>query len=265
MTEKICVCYTPCGPTYRKTTLEKLKNTYPEDPNICYSVITDDKEYFKGLQMENLIVKELKDFYGDYPHLEKYEAFLESTDVNDYAEKVVNTNYKFSFSSMRFHLLHAIEFGATNIGLMCTDSTLDLNRISEGLLSKKNMIYNAVSLWPVRPHEQENVDRIVKMLKEKLDLDTNGEIMVYDAAARFFVLESIEKVELFFKIWHTIITELYLTNEMGHYIGWVMYNDEHILAPIYNILGLKTPDDFTICNKILHVKHDTKTERFWAV
>ena len=262
--EKICVCYTPCGPTYRKTTLDKLNSIYFDDPNICYSVITDDKEYFKDVKLKNFIVKDLKDFYDEFPHVEEYEAFLESDSVDDYAEKVVKPRYLFSFSSMRFHLLHAKEFGATNVALLCTDSTLNFSQIDDDFLSKKDMIYNAVSIWPI-PSTEHKTKIVVDMLSEKYSLNTDKEFMVYDAAARFFVFKNLDKMSGFFKIWHDIITDLYLTGKITHFTGWIMYNDEHILAPIYNVFDMVGPDDFTICNRLFDVKHNKEEERFWAV
>jgi len=262
--EKVCVCYTPCGPTYRKTTLDKLNDIYFDDPNLCYSVITDDKEYFKDVKLKNFIVKDLKDFYDEYPHVEEHEAFLESTDVNDYAEKVVKSHYLFSFSSMRFHLLHAKEFGAANVALLCTDSTLNLSQIDDNLLGKKDMIYNAVSIWPI-PATERKTNFVVKMLSEKYGLTTDEEFMVYDAAARFFVFKNLDKMNSFFKIWHDIYTELNVTGGIKHFTGWIMYNDEHILAPIYNVFNMVGPDDFTICNRLFDVKHNQQEERFWAV
>lgn len=261
--EKVCICYTPCGPTYRKTTLDKLNNIYFDDPNLCYSVITDDKEYFKDVKIKNFVVKELKDFYSEYPHVEEYEAYLESTDVNDYADKVVKSNYKFSFSSMRFHLLHAKEFGASNVALLCTDSTLKLENLNDEILTQKNMIYNAVSLWPV-PSTEKKANIVVNILKEKYGLITRDEFMVYDAAARFFVFDNLDNMGKFFDIWHDVITTLYLNGKISEFIGWVMFNDEYILAPIYDVFNIIGPSDFTKCGRLLDVYHNQKEERFWA-
>ena len=56
MEEKIAICYTCCGPTYRKTAKEKLINLHEDNPNIYYFIITDDKNYFKDIQRKNLVV-----------------------------------------------------------------------------------------------------------------------------------------------------------------------------------------------------------------
>jgi hypothetical protein len=46
--EKIAICYTCCGPTYRKTALEKLNNLHIDNPNLYYFIITDDKRCASG-------------------------------------------------------------------------------------------------------------------------------------------------------------------------------------------------------------------------
>jgi len=65
LNEKIAICFTCCGPTYRQTAYEKLENYYFDNDNIYYCILTDDRNYFNGLKRKNLIVNELKDFYED--------------------------------------------------------------------------------------------------------------------------------------------------------------------------------------------------------
>ena len=125
--EKIAICYTCCGPTYRKTALEKLNNLHIDNPNLYYFVLTDDKSYFNGVTRQNFIVNELKDFYPEYPELETYEPFLESTSKEDYAEKFLAQNYKFPFSTNRFHFKQAKEFGVHNIAMLGTDTDINLD------------------------------------------------------------------------------------------------------------------------------------------
>lgn len=46
------------------------------------------------------------------------------------------------------------------------------------------------------------------------------------------------------------------------YNGWVMINDEFILAQVYNLLGIEgSRHNPTVFN----IKHDAPKERFWAV
>jgi hypothetical protein len=140
-TEKICVCYTCCGPTYRKSALDKLTNIYPDADNVFYCVLTDDKSYFKDLQRKNLIINELKDFYSEYPYLETYEPYLESVDAQDYAKKFMETNYLFPYSTMRFHLIQAQSVGCSNVAILSTDSEFILEALWDGFFEDKNKIY----------------------------------------------------------------------------------------------------------------------------
>lgn len=34
LNEKILICHTPCGPTYRESTVDKLTNYYFDHPNL---------------------------------------------------------------------------------------------------------------------------------------------------------------------------------------------------------------------------------------
>jgi hypothetical protein len=263
--EKVCICYTCSGHTYRKTTLDKLNTIYFDHPNLCYSIITDDKDYFKDVKLKNIIVEELKDFHDDFPHLEKYEWFIESTDVDDYAKKFVDSNYHFPFSVMRFHLLHAKRFQCSNVALLCTDVTLHVNELTDAALSQKDTIYNQEGTWtiPSQPY-QDQVDIVIKLLEEKYGVKPKEEFLIFDGAARFYLFKDVNKMMEFFNVWHEIVTTLYSTDKMVNFKGWVFYNDEYILAPIYSMLGMiKSPHE-SINRKLFTVKHDLEGERFWA-
>ena len=96
--EPLVIGYTCCGPTYRKSVYDKIKDYYFDDDNLYYCILTDDKSYFSDLTRKNLIVNELKDFYSEFPDLEKNEYFLESTNEQEYADNFIQTNYLFPFS-----------------------------------------------------------------------------------------------------------------------------------------------------------------------
>lgn len=63
LNEKLIVGYVAVGPTYRKSLYDKLINTYFDDENLYYCVITDNTEYFKDIKRKNLIVNEPSDFF----------------------------------------------------------------------------------------------------------------------------------------------------------------------------------------------------------
>ena len=125
--EKIAICYTCCGPTYRKSAYDKIKNYYFDHEDIYYCILTDDKQYFKDLDRKNLIVNELEDFRAEFPKLKDKEFFLQSSDKNDYAKKWVDQGYLFPFSTYRFNVLQAIKLNIKNVALLCTDAAINFN------------------------------------------------------------------------------------------------------------------------------------------
>ena len=258
--EKIAICYTCCGPTYRKTALEKLKNLHIDDPNLYYFIITDDKSYFEGITRQNLIINEIEDFYPEFPEIEINEPFLKSTSIEDYAEKFISQQYKFPFSTNRFHFKQAREYGIRNIAMLGTDTDLNLN-IVNNFLNPKNTLYNAVSRW-YKNVSEENMMCVVDILKEKYNLPVKDEVMVFDAAAKFFIFDSVEKMDQFFNIWNDIMSILYKENKIKDFGGWYAVNDEYILAPIYDALNIEGPktDDYV---NLFNVKHNPAEERFW--
>lgn len=258
--EKLAICYTCCGPTYRKTALEKLNNLHVDHPNLYYFVITDDKSYFKNITRQNFIINELKDFYPEYPELEIYEPFLESISVDDYAEKFIKQNYKFPFSTNRFHFKQAREYNIHNIAMLGTDTDLNLS-IVNNFLNPKNTLYNAISRW-YKNISEESMMHVVNILKEKYNLHVNDEVMVFDAAAKFFIFDSVEKMDQFFSIWNDVMFTLYRENKIKDFGGWYAVNDEYILAPIYDALHIDGPRDDNYV-RLFDVKHNPAEERFW--
>jgi hypothetical protein len=261
--EKLAICYCCCGPTYRESAKRQLNETYFDDDNIYYCVLTDDKSYFDDVKRKNLIVNELKDFYSEFPALEKNEFFLESTDKFDYAEKFTKERYLFSFSSYRFNLLQAIRLGINNVALLCTDTNIKTNvldSIKDLIFQKKPYLYNAVSQW-WENIENNNIPLITKILKEKYDLTPNNEILIIDAAARLFVGDE-ELLTKFFNIWNNVVEQLYESGDIRLFKGSYVINDEYILAPIYDVLNMTRVHDIY---SLFNVQHDMKNERFWLV
>jgi len=264
--EKIAVCYTCCGPTYRKSTLDKINNFYFDDPNIFYFVMTDDKKYFEGVNRKNFFVNELKDFYIEFPELKLNESYMESDSVEDYGRKFVELNYKFPYSTSRFHLRQLKDFNITHIAILDCDTTINLPLASEILDSnKKNLLYNAVSVWLldvdyVDPCQQ-NMMPTVKILNNKYNMHVDKTVFVYDAAARFFIFENSQQVNSFFEVWNDVISTLYQTGEIKSYFQSYVVMDVNILAPIYNAFNLKRAESPCL---LFDVKHNSKEERFWA-
>jgi len=261
--EKLAICYSCSGESYRESVFDKLNNLYFDDENIYYFIITDDKKYFDGIKRNNLIVNELKDFYNNFPLLEKNEAFLESVDKNDYAKKFVETNYLYSFSTMRFHLYQAYKEGISNVCMMCTDTNIDFNIFNNTFFDIKNTIYNAVSEWDANSKDS-NISIISNYLKEKYNLFCEETVRVLDAAGRFFVFDTLENMNKFFILWDDVINHLYDKDYIKRFAGTYVYNDEYILAPIYNIFGLNKRE-VHCTSRMFSVKHNQIKERFWRL
>jgi hypothetical protein len=259
--EKVAICYSCAGESYRESAVEQLENNYFDDDNLYFFIITDDKSYFKDVKRKNLIVNELKDFYNDFPFLEQYEALIDSTDKSDYAKKFVENRYLYSFSLMRFHLLQAYKENISNVALMCTDTNIDFNIFKNSLLETKNTIYNAVSEWD-RDISENKMMYVVNQLEFKYNLKSDQIVRVLDAAGRLFIFESPEYMKQFFDIWNEIIVYLFETNYIKHYKGSYVYHDEYILAPIYNVFNLNKMHSHS-GKAIFRVNHNQIKERFW--
>jgi len=262
--EKISICYTCCGPTYRKSALRQLTENCVEHPNVSYCVLTDDKEYFSGVTLQNFLVNSIEDFYDEFPLSEKYEPYLKGVDDNDYAKKFIKQTYKFPYATMRFQMLQAKKFGALNVALLNTDTTINLEVLTEDLLKNKNIIYNAVSLW-LENYEDMRIKTAVDVLDEKHNLTATFPIMVFDEAARLYVLEDMAKLDELFFLWNDLVESLYQNGQMAHHIGSYVIHDEFILASIYNCIRINRPTNDGISHKIFNVIHNASEERFWTV
>jgi hypothetical protein len=265
LNEQMVVAYTCCGPTYRKSAYDKIKNYYFDDDNIYYCILTDDKSYFSDLKRKNLIVNELKDFYSEYPNLEKNEFFLESKNKKDYAQKFITLNYRFPFSTYRFNILQSIKLGIKNVVLLCTDTVIDFNYFNNELFKTKNLIYNAVSLWWENINNNDNKVgytnmKIISDFLKKYNYVYSEKILVLDEAARLFIPESLENLTTFFNIWNEVIEFLYNSGNYKEYFGSYVIHDEYILAVIYDFLKMNISHN---SGRIFEIKHNQKIERFW--
>ena len=257
--DKLAICYTCCGPTYRKTARDKLINLHKDNADIFYFVITEDVDYFKDVKRKNLIVKNLKDFYDKYPHVEKYESFLESESLEDYAKKFIATKYRFPFSVNRFNFILAKEYNIKNVALLGTDTDINLDRY-KSLKDKDNRIYNAVSRW-FEVTSKKNMHLIVDLLKSKYNITVDEKIMIYDAAGKLFCFDKIDHMMRFLDIWDDVIETMYKTKNIHLFQGSYAVNNEYILAPIYNALNISgIPSDTP---RLFEVKHNPEVERPW--
>lgn len=261
--EKLAICYISCGPTYRESLLKLLKEKYTDNENLFYFILTDNKKYFDELKFTNLSVKELKDYYEEFPEIAQFETLIETEDKNIYADTFMKTNYRFPFSIMRFLLLDAYRANIKNILLIVTDTHIKLERITDEHFKEKNIIRNAVSEWDAYIWNNE-MAIIANLLEKNHNLICDQFVRVLDACARLFVFESPDDAKKLFDIWHEILIYIYRNNLMRLYQGSYANNDEFILAPIYNVLGLNKLKQHS-GNDFFEVNHNPIKERFWYV
>lgn len=271
--EKIAICHTCAGPTYRKSAYDKIKNYYFDHDNLYYCILTDDKSYFEGLDRKNLIVNELEDFREEYPKLKDKEFFIKSSSKNEYAERYEKEYYMFPFSTFRFNVLQAIKLEIKNVILLCTDASIrfDPEFFSDELFERKEAFYNAVSEWDSDVDIPKlNMRFPIKILKEKHNLSVAPKVRVLDGAVRMYVPENLESLKRFFYIWNDVVETLYENDEMRHFRSSYAINDEYILAPIYNALNLTKKERHTFQvpfdkpeRSVFDVTHNAIYERFW--
>lgn len=270
--EKIAICYTCAGESYRESAYEKIKNYYQDDDNLYYFILTDDKNYFKDLERKNLTINELEDFRDEFPKLKDKEFFIKANNKSEYAQKVVNQNYLFPFSTYRFNVLQAIKAGIKNVVLLCTDTKIlfDPKFFNDDIFNKTEMFYNALSEWEENSCEN-HMNYPVKILKEKHNLSVDSKIKILDATARMYIPKDLGSLKKFFYIWNDVIETLYENDEIKHFNGSYVVSDEYILAPIYNALNLtkrklnclQIPLDDP-SSSIFETKHNSTYERFWT-
>lgn len=259
---KLAICHTFCGQTYRDSCIDKLKNKYSDNKEVYYFVITDDTKPFNNIKRKNLIVKNLKEFYPKYPHLEKYEYFLESSSIEDYVKKFREQKYRFPFSTNRFHLDLASEYNIKNVALMATDSFFEISNFKK-LKFRDNIIYNLCTHWDKKITEK-NMNLVTKVLERDFNLKCSEIVRIYDAACKLFCFSDIKFMLRFLKIWDHVLLSLYKSNDIKKFQGSYAVNNEYILGPIYNALKIKGPPNFTTNRSVLSVIHNKKKERFWA-
>jgi len=249
LNEKIAICYTCSGPMFREITLYHLENTYFDNDNFYYFILTDNKEYFSNCKRQNLIVNELSDFYAQYPEIEQYEYFIKAETDEEYFEKWRQTS--FSFSVYRFHLLQALKYGITNVGMFCVDSWIDFDKLNrentlqetfDYLISTKNKLQVAIGVYQIDPEfpQYEKLKTVCDTINKRYGYNLDAkEIPVPDAAIRFFTFESTDQMKKLFSLWQDLIVHLYQTEEIEMHKGWRVINDEFILAPLYYIVGIR--------------------------
>lgn len=258
--EKIAICYSCCGPTFRESTLDKITNIYEDRENLYYFILTDNKDYFSSVKRKNFYVNEPKDFFDEYPLLEKNEPLIYADSKDEYAKIFLETRYTWSFSLMRLHLLQALEKEISNVMMLCTDTHIHLDMLDH-FPEGKDRIFNAVSEWDVQKTEH-GADIISDYLLKKYNYTVSETIRVLDAAARYFRFSSLEKMEKFFVVWNDTIEYLYETKLINRFKGSYNVNDEYILAPIYDMFKLNWYSRHA-GYPIFEVNHDIGKERFW--
>lgn len=259
--EKLAICYVSCGPTYRESLLKKLNEKYFDHENLYYFILTDDKSYFKDLPFTNLCVKELKDYYEEFPEIRQFEYLIEAKSKTEYATQFVKTNYVFPFSIMRFLLLDAYRAEIKNILLIVSDTWVDFNKLTDQYFIEKNRMFNAVSEWDEYIWTN-NMHHIAKRLQTNHNLIPDKVVRILDACARLFVFKDLETAKNLFDIWHDVMMFLYKADLIKHYKSSYANNDEFILAPIYNVLKLNLSHQHSGYS-IFSVNHDPVQERFW--
>jgi hypothetical protein len=259
--EKLAICYISCGPTYRESLLKKLNEKYFDHENLYYFILTDNKEYFKDLPFKNLCVKELKDYYEEFPEIRAFEYLIESNSKTEYATQFVKTNYRFPFSIMRFLLLEAFRKEIKNILLIVSDTWVNFDRLTDDYFREKNKIFNSVSEWDEYIWNN-NMHYIASRLQQKHNLIPDKTVRVLDACARLFVFDDLETAKKLFDIWHDIMLFIYNNSLIRSYEGSYANNDEFILAPIYNVLKLNLSHQHAGYG-IFTVNHESTKDRFW--
>jgi hypothetical protein len=156
-----------------------------------------------------------------------------------------------------------------------TDSHFNFDHLNSLDLSVKDTLYNAVTQWDDKIegydpkysqmiHHHRGVNEVVRLLKENYGLTVDNTFRVFDAAARLYVFENLDKLEQFFTIWNEIVLDLHRTRMIQNFLGSYAINDEYILGPICNALKIVPPKVIDNHVRLFTVNHNPTEERFWA-
>lgn len=276
--EPIVIGYVCSGPTYRESVYNKLKNYYFNDDNLHYIVITDKKKYFSDLNLKNLLVKELSEFYKSFLYLEKYEYFLNSDSVNDYGKKFINQGYKFPMSIYRFILFLSYELKIKNVTLLGCDSYLDVYNFnnehfneknvlhvtggfgidSVGYNGYKNSLYPSIFLKKKYGYNPFTLNRKYNVDNVEIVCET-GKIFIVDEAARFYFFKDTSQLKFFFNLWNDVVEFLCLNNDtvnnhrlIYNYNSGIFRMNEWMIAPIHDFLRINFKHGQTIGLKVEH-------------
>lgn len=257
--EKIAICYTAIGESYRESVVKRINESGYRGENYAYIILTDNVGYFEGKFNKFVTIYDVNKVMKH-----KEEIILSSVDKNDYAEQFSSTNYLFPFSIYRFLLIAAWGMDIKNVCIMCTDTKIDESVFDLSLLGeRKNYVYNAVSEWDAMGSEH-SMGVVWDALRVicGYEFDKRNSVRVLDHAARLFVFEYLSDLRNFFVHWDKLIKYLYDTNNMHHFNGSYVINDEYILAPLYKMYGL-TDNRLHNPPRIFQVNHNIAEERFW--
>lgn len=264
----IAICMCCCGPTYRKSALEKLNNLYYSDPKIHYFIITDDKSFFNSCKIKNLTVNSLEELQDD-PQLESYEFYLKSNSIEDYAKKFNDTKYKYPFFSNRFHFLQILKYKKCKINLVfhaCTDAYIDIPTLilNESKITRETDTIGCI-LSQVDDYVSEDSRMIFfsQLLHSTFNLQTKDKVTKYDGAARFFMFSSHAKMKNFLEIYNQIIKLTFLSNNIKHLWCRYAYTDVPVLATVANSIGLYRFSNHDFSNRLMRVKHVPTIDRFF--
>lgn len=142
---------------------------------------------------------------------------------------------------------------------LCTDTKINFNILNNEFLIEKNVIYNAISNWYSNKNEN-NIDKVYPYIENKYNTKIDENVLVLDAAARFYIAENVNILQEFFDIWDDVVSYLYDSDNIKHFRGGYVINDEYILTSIYNKLNMKHKHN----HALFDVKHNSKVERFWT-
>jgi len=244
---KIAVCYTCTTRILREITLWQLTNKWFDNDNVYYFIITDDKSTFENCDRKNLTVNTVDEF-----------------EVHPIEQ--LNSGHPHSFSLMRFHLQQIKPYNITSFGLFCCDTIIreghyfdssTFSKVINGISSTPYLTFVHCGVGEIgaqtgiirhsdvnEDYQQTYLDSL-KFLKSAYNWEPKTEyILIFDGAARFFNFKETNEVDLFFEIWDYLIHEHYKDLELIKKGGNIV-NDEYILSPLYDMMGLKWDNNST--------------------
>lgn len=266
------ICYLAVGPTFKERVITNLER-FPQYDLFDVLVLTDDVEFFAGLNRPNVFIEDLTALRNRYPEFLPYEVLIEEKrDHAVYASEIrgrLNNHLRFPLHLQRFALLYKNISKYSLIALADCDVTplFTPERYADFLAYFANEVApnsvgsnRAFYLWE-RPE-------VVSWAKDtgvafKMTIDESRPLCSFDGPLKFFKFKDASAIRRFFELWNATLFKAFKENSVILQGSWNCLS-EQLLGIVYNLFRMTVDDRRDTGIALTDFKAFTYPEdRFW--